>query len=70
MVAGGRVLKRFHWWDGALWWYSYHVGGYEGYRTLTGRRLPCATMADALRNPALHDEIRRSSLRTRQKVST
>ena len=36
---------RFVWWDGAIWWRTYQEGGYDGYRTLSGRRLPCATLA-------------------------
>ena len=37
--------RRFVWWDGALWWRTYTEGGYDGYRTAGGRRLPCATLA-------------------------
>jgi hypothetical protein len=67
MAATGRTLRRFHWWDGALWWYSYSVGGFEGYRTPGGRRLPCATMAEALRDPSRRDEIRRLASRPRER---
>jgi hypothetical protein len=58
-------LRRFHWWDGSLWWYTYTVGGYEGYRTLGGRKLACATMETALRRPDMRDEIRRMAAKRR-----
>ena len=51
-------LRRFHWWDGSLWWRTYTVGGFDGYRTLLGRRLACATMVTALKRPDMRDEIR------------
>lgn len=50
---------RVLWWDRSLWWRTYTVGGYDGYRTLTRRRLPCAMMDTALRRPDMRDEIRR-----------
>jgi hypothetical protein len=37
--------RRFVWWDGALWWRTYQEGGFDGYRTLGGRKLPCDTLA-------------------------
>jgi apolipoprotein N-acyltransferase len=51
-------LRRFHWWDGALWWRTYTPGGFDGYRTTGGRRLPCATMLWALERPGMRAEIR------------
>ena len=42
-ITAGR--RRFVWWDGALWWRTYHEGGFDGYRTLTGRRLACGALA-------------------------
>lgn len=54
---------RIHRWDHSLWWRTYQPGGYDGYRTITGRRLPCATMATALQRPDMHDEIRRLAAR-------
>lgn len=58
-----KVLRRFHWWDRSLWWRSYREGGFDGYRTLTGRRLPCDTMLAALTRPGSRAEIRRLSSR-------
>jgi hypothetical protein len=55
--------RHFVWWDRALWWRTYHPGGYDGYRTITGRRLPCATLDTAMRRPDMHAEIRKLSLR-------
>jgi hypothetical protein len=55
---------RLAWWDRSLWWRTYHVGGYDGWRTLTGRRLPCAMMGTARRRPDMRDEIRRLAART------
>jgi hypothetical protein len=55
--------RRFVWWDRALWWRTYRPGGFDGYRTLTGRRLPCATMEQAVRRPDMRDEIRQLSRR-------
>jgi hypothetical protein len=49
---------RLLWWDGSLWWRTYHEGGFDGYRTLRGRKLPCATMETAPRRPDMRDEIR------------
>jgi len=49
---------RIHWWNRSLWWRTCHPGGYDGYRTITGRRLPCATMATALSRPDMRGEIR------------
>lgn len=51
-------LRPIEWWDHAIWWRTYTPGGYDGYRTITGRRLPCQTMADALCQPDWRDEIR------------
>lgn len=56
-----------HWWDRSLWWRTYHQGGYDGYRTITGRRLACATMATALKRPDMRDEIRQLALPRRKK---
>jgi hypothetical protein len=53
------MTARLVWWDGSLWWRTYTSGGYDGYRTAAGRRLPCATLATALRRPDMRPEIRR-----------
>lgn len=37
--------RRFVWWDGALWWRTYREGGFDGYRTLGGQKLPCGELA-------------------------
>ena len=58
-------LRRFEWWDRALWWRTYTSGGYDGYRTALGRRLPCATLETALCVPGMRDEIRRLAARRR-----
>lgn len=58
-------LRHFTWWDGSLWWRTYTPGGYDGYRALRGRKLPCATMETALRRPELRGEIRRLARRPR-----
>lgn len=58
---------RLHWWDRSIWWRTYQEGGYDGYRTLLGRRLACATMATALERPDMRDEIRRLALPMRKK---
>ncbi|HSZ38469.1 MAG TPA: hypothetical protein VK817_00780 [Trebonia sp.] len=55
--------RRFVVWDRAIWYRTYREGGFDGYRTLTGRRLPCATMEKAVRRPDLAGEIRRLSRR-------
>jgi hypothetical protein len=60
-----RRLRRFCWWDRALWWYSYTVGGFEGYRTAGARRLACATMETAINRPDMAEEIRRIAARRR-----
>ena len=52
-------LRRLVWWDGSLWWRSYRPGGFDGYRTLRHRKLPCATLAIAIKRPDMRDEIRR-----------
>ena len=57
------MLRRFHWWDRSLWWYTYTPGGYEGYRTAGGRRLPCATLATALQRPDMRDQVRKLARR-------
>ena len=59
----GCLMKRFCWWDGSLWWRTYTPGGFDGYRTLRCRKLPCATMETALRRPDMHDDIRRVAAR-------
>ena len=56
-------LRRFHWWDRSLWWRTYTVGGFDGYRTLLSRRLPCGTMVTALKRASMRDEIRRLAAR-------
>lgn len=53
------ALHRFIWWDRSLWWRTYTPGGFDGYRTARGRKLPCATMETALRRPDMAGEIRR-----------
>lgn len=60
VIAGKRRLV---WWDGALWYRTCHAGGFDGYRTMTGRRLPCATLATALRRPDMRLEIRKLAQR-------
>lgn len=52
------MKRKTVWWDRALWWRVYHPGGFDGYRTMGGRRLPCATLETALRRPGLAAEIR------------
>ena len=54
---------RLYWWDRSLWWRTYRVGGYDGYRTLLGCRLACAAMETALRRPDLRDELRKVAAR-------
>ena len=57
-----------HYWDNTIWWRTYQPGGYDGYRTIGGRKLPCATLATALSKPEMREEIRslsRQSLRNR-----
>ena len=49
---------RLHWWNRSLWWRTYHQSGFDGYRTITGRKLACATMDTALKHPGMRDEIR------------
>lgn len=40
-----RKLRRIEWYRG-LWYYSYTVGGFEGYRKLfTREKTACATLA-------------------------
>lgn len=60
--------RRFVWWDRSLWWRTQTPGGFDGYRTLTGRRLPCATLETAVRRTSwgglsaeLATEVRRLS---------
>ena len=55
--------QKFVFWDGALWWRTYTPGGFDGYRTIGGRKLPCATMATALTRPDMAAEIRRLASR-------
>lgn len=55
------LARRPHRWDGALWWRTYREGGFDGWRTVSGRRMPCDTMLAALTAPHLHDEISRIS---------
>ena len=58
-----RPLRRFHWWDGALWWRTYTPGGFDGYRTTGGRKLPCATMETAINRPDMADLVRQLAAR-------
>lgn len=37
--------RRIVWHDGGLWFRTYTVGGYDGYRTLLGRMAPCGELA-------------------------
>jgi len=53
--------RRFVFWDRSLWWRTYREGGFDGYRTLAGRRLPCGTMETAVRRPDMANEVRRLS---------
>ncbi|MCW2720704.1 hypothetical protein [Pseudonocardia sp.] len=59
--------KRLLWWDRSIWWRTYRQGGYDGFRTITGRRLPCATMDTALRRPELRSDIRLLAARRRRR---
>lgn len=59
----GTGERRFVVWDHAIWCRTCREGGFDGYRTLTGRRLPCDTMERAVRRPDLAGEIRRLSRR-------
>jgi hypothetical protein len=61
-------MERPRWWDRALWFRSYTPGGYDGWRTPGGRKLPCATMHQAVSDPSpdLQDLIRRIANRRRQ----
>jgi hypothetical protein len=52
-------LQRLHWWDRSLWFRVYRQGGFDGYRTIGGRRMPCDTMFVALNAPHLRGDIRR-----------
>lgn len=53
------LMERPVWWDGSFWFRTRAVGGYNGYRTLLGRRLPCSTLETARRCPERREEIRR-----------
>lgn len=55
------IAERPIWWDGSLWWRTYSEGGFDGWRTIGGRLLPCDTMNAAITRPHLHDEISRKS---------
>lgn len=37
----GLGRRRVVWAGGRLWFRTYTPGGYDGYRTITGHRLPC-----------------------------
>lgn len=50
-------------WDRSLWFRVYTRGAFDGYATLTGRRMPCDTMRAALDHPEWRDDIRRLSRR-------
>ena len=39
---GATLVVRIGW---RIWFRTYTEGGYDGYRTLTGRRVPCDTLA-------------------------
>ena len=52
-IAAGK--RRVVWWDGALWWRTYREGGFDGYRTLTGRRLACGALAAAVMDTGRSD---------------
>ena len=52
------LWKRPRWWDGSLWFRAYREGGFDGWRTIGGRRMACDTMFTALTAPHMHDEIR------------
>lgn len=54
------------WWDGALWFRIYTPGGFDGYRTITDRRLACSTLRQVTKNPALHGEVSQMSRRLRE----
>lgn len=53
------LMQRPRWWDRALWFRSYTRGGFDGWRTAGGRKLPCQTMRIALTEPRMQDEVRR-----------
>lgn len=53
------LWERPRWWDRSLWFRVYTPGGYDGWRTLAGRRMPCDTMRAALAHPDWRDDIRR-----------
>lgn len=57
---------RIVFWDRSVWWRTYREGGFDGYRTLLGRKLPCYTMYQATTRPDLRDEIRPLSLPKRK----
>lgn len=56
-------LRALEFWDGSLWYRTYTPGGFDGYRTIGGRMLPCATMETVLCVPSMRDEIRRRAAR-------
>lgn len=53
------LFERPRYWDRALWFRSYTPGGFDGWRTLGGRKLPCQTMHIALTEPRMQGECRR-----------
>jgi len=57
------LWRRPRWWDRSLWFRVCTPGGFDGWRTLTGRRMPCDTMFAAVNAPHLRDEIRRLTSR-------
>jgi hypothetical protein len=52
------LVKRPRWFDGSLWWRTYREGGFDGWRTIGRRRMPCDTMRAVRESPHMHDEIR------------
>lgn len=52
------IMQRPQWWDGSLWFRTYSEGGFDGWQTTGGRRMPCDTMRTALAQPSRSDEIR------------
>lgn len=53
------LAQRPQWWDGSLWFRTYREGGFDGWQTTGGRRMPCDTMRTALAQPHMHGEISR-----------
>lgn len=47
IARGAFPVVRIGW---RVWFRTYKPGGYDGYRTLTGRRIPCDTLAHMWRD--------------------